>query len=132
MGRVGGEIVPEMLEIDALATVYERERRLAVEMEMPKIPHQPNVAPVSYARQEGVHLRNPIYLARILRRIGVRNHQPNVVPYDPNAFVAKFARKRLDVLRHFGLGVAIGWGGRLTGPAQIRGDYGVRLCKFRD
>jgi len=33
MGRVGGEIVPEMLEIDALATVYERERRLAVEMD---------------------------------------------------------------------------------------------------
>ena len=35
MGSVGGEIVPEMLKIDAFATVYQRERRLAIEVEMP-------------------------------------------------------------------------------------------------
>src|SRR5947209_17910341 len=107
MRRVGGEIVPKMLEIDAFATVYERERRLAVEMEMPKIPHQPYVAPVSYAWQEGVHQNNLIHLARILRRVGVGNHQPNIVSDNPNVFVTKFAHERVDVLRHFGLGVAI-------------------------
>ena len=80
MGGVGGEIVPEMLEIDALATVYERERRLAVEMEMPKIPYQSYVAPVPYAWQERVHQNNSIYFAWILRRIGVGNHQANIGP----------------------------------------------------
>src|SRR6202040_2764997 len=115
MRRVGGEIVPEMLEVDAFATMYKRERRLTVKMEMPKIPHQPYVAPVSYPRQEGVHQHDPIHLARILRRIGVRNHQTDVVPYYPNVLITKFAHKSVNVSRHFGLGVSSGWGGRLTG-----------------
>src|SRR5260370_3796528 len=55
MFGVGGKIVPEMLKIDAFAAVYQRERGLAVEMAMPEVPHQPHVAPVSYARQEGIH-----------------------------------------------------------------------------
>src|ERR1700676_3658987 len=55
MGRVGGEIVPEMFKVDAFAAVNERERSLAVKVEMPKISHQPYVAPFSYTRQEGVH-----------------------------------------------------------------------------
>lgn len=48
-----------MLKIDAFATVHERQRRLAVEMEMPEIPQQPYVAPVPHARQEGVHQQAP-------------------------------------------------------------------------
>ena len=128
---VGGEIVPEMLEINAFAAVYQRERRLAVKMEMPEIAHQPHVAPVSDARQEGVHQRNPVHLARILRRIGVGDHQPDIVPDNPNVLVAQFAHERVYVLRHFGLGVAIGWRGRLTGSAQIGRDHGVGACELR-
>lgn len=35
----------------------------------------------------------------------------------------------MDVLRHFGLRVASGWGGRLTGAAQIRGYHDVGDCE---
>ncbi len=115
MFSVGGEIVPEMLEVDALATVHQGKRRLAIKMEVPKVPHQPDVAPVPDARQEGVHQSNPIHLAGILRRISVRNHQSDVVADNPNALESKFARQRVDVLRHRGLGIALGRGGGLTG-----------------
>jgi hypothetical protein len=132
MGRVGGEIVPEMLEIDTFATVDESKRRLTIEMEMPKIAHEPNVAPVSYSRQERVHQRNAIDLVRILRRVGVSDHQSDIVPDNLNVLEAKFAYERVDVLRHCGLGVAIGRRGGLTGSAQIRGDYAVGACEFGD
>ena len=46
--------------------------------------------------------------------------------------IAKFAHKRVGVLRHGGLGVAIGWGRRLTSSAQVRGYDGVSGGEFRD
>ena len=104
--RVGGEIVPEMLEVDAFAAVHQRQRRLAVKMEMPEIAHQPNIAPVPDARQERVHQRDAVDLARILRRIGVGDHQPDVVPDNPDALEAQLLHERVDVLRHLRLGVA--------------------------
>jgi hypothetical protein len=36
MGGVRREVLPEMLEIDALTACDQRERRLAVEMKMPE------------------------------------------------------------------------------------------------
>src|SRR6266851_529437 len=125
MASVGGKIIPEMFEVDALAAVDQRQRRLAVKMEMPEISHQPYVAPVSYSWQKGVHQHNAIHLARILRCISVRNHQPDVVPYNPNVSITKFEHEGMNVLRHFGLGVASGRGGRLTRSAQIGGYHGV-------
>jgi hypothetical protein len=89
---------------------------------MPKIAHEPNVAPVADAGQEGVHQRDAIDLVWILRRIGVCNHESDIVPDNLNALETKFAYERVDILRHRGLGVAIGWSGGLTGSAQIWGD----------
>ena len=42
MRGIGGEIVPEVFEIDALATVDQLELRLAVEVEVPQVPEQPD------------------------------------------------------------------------------------------
>jgi len=53
-GWVGGEVVPEMLEVHALPTLDERQRGLAVEVEMPEVAEQPHVLPVADARQESV------------------------------------------------------------------------------
>ena len=39
MRGVGREIIPEMLEVNALAAMHQRERRLSIEMKMPKIAH---------------------------------------------------------------------------------------------
>src|SRR5262245_23298999 len=46
-GRVGREVIPEMLQIDALTTLNEREGRLAVKMKMPEIPQQPDARPIT-------------------------------------------------------------------------------------
>ena len=80
-----------MLEIDPLAAGDELERSLAVEMEMPQVAQQPDLGPVADARQERIHQRDAIDLGRILRGIGIGDHQPDIVAGDPHPLVAKRA-----------------------------------------
>ncbi len=104
---IGGEIVPEMLEIDPFAAADQRQRRLAVEMEMPEIAQQKHIVPVADAGQERFHQYQPVDFAGILRRIGIGDHQPDVVPDQPDAVVFEALQQRVDVLRHCRLGVAV-------------------------
>lgn len=120
-----------MLEIDSLPATHQREWRFAIEMEMPKVAHQPYITPVPDTRQESIHQRDSLDLAWILCCIGVRDHQADVVADNLDALIAKFAYQRVDVLRHGGLGVAIGRRRRLTGSAQVRGYDGVGVREFR-
>ena len=52
---VGGEVVPEVLEVDPLAARDELQRHLAVEMEVPQVAQQPDALPVADTGQERVH-----------------------------------------------------------------------------
>lgn len=122
---VSGEVVPEMLKVNAFATLDEREGRLPVKVKMPEVTHQPNVTPVPDAGQKGVHQCDPLDLSGILRGIRVRDHQPDIVSDDPKMVVAKFSHERMNVLREFCLGVPSGWRGGLASAAQVRCDHGV-------
>src|SRR6266849_10788301 len=43
--RIGGKIIPEMLEINPFTPCHQRQRRLAIEMEMPEIAQEKDVVP---------------------------------------------------------------------------------------
>jgi hypothetical protein len=43
-----------------------------------------------------------------LRRIGVSDHQSDIVPDNSNALETKLVNERMNVLRQFGFGVTIG------------------------
>jgi len=106
MRRIGSEVVPEVLEIDSLSTPDQRQRRLAIEMEVPKIPEQPHALPVTHARNEGVHEHHSLGFARIHRRVGIRRHQADVVPDDLDRRPAVTLGQSVDVPRHGDLVVA--------------------------
>jgi hypothetical protein len=76
---VGGEVVPEVLEVDALAALDEGQRRLAVEVEVPEVLQQEEVRRIAHTRNEGVQQRDAIDLGRILGGIRVGYHQADVV-----------------------------------------------------
>ena len=54
-------------KIDPLASGDERQRRLAVEVEVPEVAQQPDVLPVADAGQERVHQHDAVDLGRELR-----------------------------------------------------------------
>ncbi len=94
-------------------------------MEMPEIAQQKDVVPLPDAGQERFHQHQPIDLVRVLRRIGIGHHQPDVVADEADPVVFQALHQRVDVLRHGRLGVSILRCGRLAEAAQVRRDYGV-------
>jgi hypothetical protein len=82
--RVGRKVVPEMLKVDSLATLDQLQRHLTVEVKVPHIAQEPDILPVADAGQEGVHQHHPIRGLWELGRVGVGDHQPDVMPDDPD------------------------------------------------
>src|SRR6266566_5093089 len=52
---IRSEVVPEVLEVGPLATLDQRQRHVAIEVEVPEVAHQPDLLPVADAGQEGIH-----------------------------------------------------------------------------
>ena len=121
-----------MIEIDPLAAGDQRQRRLAVEVEMPEIAQQEDVIPFADAGQERFHQHEPIDLGGILRRIGIGDHQPDIVADQANAIVFEVLDQRMNVPRHRRLGVTVRGCRGLTEAAQIRRDHGVLVGEFGD
>ncbi len=67
-----------------------------------------------------------------MRRIGVGDHQPDIVTDQPDAVVFETLQQRVDVLRHRRLGIAVWRRGGFTEAAQVRRDHGVLVGKFCD
>ena len=70
-----------MLEVDPFAAGHELERHFAVKVEMPQVTQQPDGFPIADAREERVHQDESIDFRRVLRGVGVRDHQSDVVPH---------------------------------------------------
>src|SRR5437660_856340 len=79
---VGGEIVPEVFEVDAFATLHQRFRRRAVETEMPDPGVVVDRPPLADTRQESVHERQLLDLLWVHGGISVGDHQSDVVPHN--------------------------------------------------
>ena len=58
-----------VLEVDSLPSLHERQRHVAVEVEMPEIAQEPHVLPVANTRQEGVQEHDALDRLRKLRRL---------------------------------------------------------------
>ena len=121
-----------MFEIDALAAGDQRQRRLAEEVEVPEIAQQKDVIPFANAGQERFHQHDPVDFARVLRRIGVGDHQSDIVTDQPDTVVFEAFHQCVDVLRHRLLGVSALRRRRLAEAAQIRRDHGVLVGKLCD
>src|SRR5436305_1542071 len=90
-----------MLEVDAFTTFDQRERRFAVEVEMPKIAHQPDTFPIAHARQESIHQYDLAHVLRILRSVRIRDHQADIMPdYRDRLVIAELMHEVVDVLGH--------------------------------
>jgi hypothetical protein len=121
-----------MLKVNPFAPRDQRQRRLAVEMEMPEIAQQEDAVPVADTGQERFHQHQPIDLAGVLRRIGVGHHQPDIVADQPDAAVFEIFHQRVDVPRHRRLGVTIRGRCAFAEAAQVRRDHGMLVGQFRD
>ena len=121
-----------MLKVNPFAPRDQRQRRRAVEMEMPEIAQQEDAVPVADTGQECFHQHQPIDLAGVLRRIGIGHHQPDIVADQPDAVVFEVFHQRVDVPRHRRLGVAIRRCRGFTEAAQVRSDHGMLVGQFCD
>jgi hypothetical protein len=132
MGRIGREVVPEMLEIDALAALDQREGCLSVEVEMPKVPEEPDALPIAHAGQKRVHQGNPVDIGRMLGGVGIGDHQPDVMTHDRDAPVPERCGEGVDVLRHRLLVVTRVRLGRFPEASQVGSDDRMGLSEFGD
>ena len=124
---IGGEVVPEMLEVSSLATLDQRERHFTVEVEVPQIAHQPDIFPIADAGQEGVHQHQPVRLLRELRGVSVSHHQSDVVADHLGALESERHDESVDVHSHVFLVVAGFWFRGIARAAQIGNDDCVVL-----
>jgi hypothetical protein len=86
---IGCEVVPEVLEVDALAAFDGLLWHLAIEMEVPEVTQQSHILPLPDAGKEGIHQGNPLSLIGILRGVGVGDHKSDVVTDDLDILQAK-------------------------------------------
>ncbi len=127
LGRIGGEVVPEVLEVDPLASLHQRQRRLTEEMKMPLIANQPDARPFADTGQIRVQQRDAANVARKLHGIRIRDHHPHVVTDQAHLVVAKSRHERVHVARHRRLRVTLVRCVRLPGTAQVSRDHRVTL-----
>src|SRR5258706_13739434 len=81
MSLVGSEVIPEIVEVGALATLHQRFRRRSVKTEMPYAGVVVDALPTSHARKESIHQHKLRNLRRKLRGVGIGDHQANVVSH---------------------------------------------------
>lgn len=86
---VGGEVVPEVLEVGPLTSLHEGLGRRTVEAEVPDAGVVVDRPPSRDAREERVHQHELLDLGRELRGVRVGDHQPDVVADDARSLDAQ-------------------------------------------
>ena len=127
MRRVRREVVPEMLEVDALASLHKRFGRWSIEAEMPDAGIVVNCFPSLDARKEGIHEDKFASLRRELRRICVGNHQSDIVPNHLRLPDAQRSGQSVNADRRRSHIEAIRRNRRFPDPRQIGRDHGESL-----
>src|ERR1700727_1744212 len=79
---VGGEVIPEIVEVGALASFNQGFGRWTVEAKMPYPRVVVNVLPTSYARQESIHQHQLRDFGREVGRMGVSNYYSDFGPHN--------------------------------------------------
>src|SRR3954463_16692499 len=125
--RIGGELVPEAIEVDPFATFDQPLRIRSAEIEMPEQGTLDDVLPVANARQRRVDYHPPRDPVRILGGESVADHVTDVVGYQIGLVDLEAIENASEVsglvhLRITGLGMV-----REAHAPQVRHDYGLIL-----
>src|SRR5580765_5067560 len=78
--RVARELVPETVEVDALAAGDQTLGVRAAEVEVPQRGQAHNLIPRRDAGHRRIYHNQAACLVRIARRVGIRDHRADVVP----------------------------------------------------
>ena len=125
--RIGGELVVEAVEIDALAPLDQPFHVGPAEIEMPEQRIEQNLVPVADARQRRID-HHPFGDARgILRRQRIAHHVADIVGDEVGLLDLQRIHHAGDVQRLVLLGVAGVGMRRQAHAAQVRHDDGVIL-----
>src|ERR1700731_4770010 len=81
MSLVRREVVPEIVEVGALATLNQGFGGRTIEAEVPYGGAVVNRLPTLYARKESIHQDELRYLARKPCNVGVGNHENDVMSH---------------------------------------------------
>src|SRR5258706_9732613 len=125
--RICRKLVPEAIEVDALASLDQSLGVRSSEIEVPGAFAVRNRVPRLDAREWGIHQHQTFNLVGVLRGVGVRNHVTDVVSHNCRAVVAERPHDSPDVRGFRLLLVPARRMRRQAHAAQVGNDHGVRL-----
>ena len=132
MRLVGSEVVPVVFEVDPFPPLYQGFRSGAVESEMPNAGIVVDLFPADDSRKESIHDNKFLCLSRILRRIGIGDHQSDIVTDDSCLLHAQGPDERMNANRGV-LHVESVFGDTgVPDAGQIWRDHGKFRCKERN
>src|ERR1700734_992927 len=99
MRSVGGEVVPEIIKIDTLASSDQLFRRWPVEAKVPNAGIIVDILPPRYPGKKRIHDHQFLGFCRELRGVSVGDHESNVMADHLGFLNAQRFRKRMDTDR---------------------------------
>ena len=124
---IGGEVVPEIVEVNPLSPPDERLRRRTVEAKMPDAGIVVDGFPSGDTGEERVHDHELCGFGGIHCRVGVSDHQADIVPDHLRLLKTKRRHQRVDAdSRRLHIQTVRRYGG-VAYPWQIRRDDGESL-----
>src|ERR1700721_2529956 len=124
MSLVRREVVPEIVEVGALATLNQGFGGRTIEAEVPYGGAVVNRLPALYAGKESIHQDELRHLGRKLCSVGIGNHETDVMSHDLGLLHAERLSK---VMNTDGRSIHVKNGGkdvRVSYPGQAWRDYG--------
>ncbi len=126
----GAEVIPDAVEIDALAALHETLFLRTPEGEVPELVVFYDVVPGGDARQRSVHDDQTLDLIGVERGVGVSDHDADVVRDDKGAVKAEGGDDSANVGGLCLLVVAAGGAGGAADAAEIGHDDGVAFFEL--
>src|SRR5579871_527713 len=132
MSLVGREVVPEIVEVDTLATLNQGFGGRAIEAEVPYGGVVVNRLPTLYAGKESIHQDELRHLGRKLCSVGVSNHETDVMSHDLRLLHAERLSKVVNTDGGILHVKTVGRDVRVSYPGQVWCDYGKPLGQNGD
>src|SRR3954471_10537821 len=128
----GGEVIPEVLQVNAFAAFDQGQRDVPIKMKVPKVAHEPDAFPIADTGQKSIHQHDAFGFLRELRGVSIRNHQSNIVTNNARAIKAERPYQIVNIHGHVLLVVTgIGFR-RIPHAPQIRRDDGMVFSQQRN
>src|SRR5487761_408085 len=127
MSLVRCEVIPEILEVGALAALNQGFGGRPVEAEMPYVGAVVNGLPSSHARDESIHQDEFRHFRRELRGVGVGDHKADVVSHHLGLLHAEGLSEAMNADGGALHVQTVGRNVRVSDAGQVWCDYGEAL-----